>query len=327
MVGVRARRLAAALLAAAAVLGAGAACGIADAGESTVAGKDSLVIGVNGDQPGLGERQGDGSFAGFDVDVAKEIARRLGVPAANVTFRRVTSATREKVIQDGDVDLVVASYSVTPERKVDVSFAGPYYVAHQDILVRKSDAGEIRSIHDLKGRRLCRVAGSVSFPRVHDEQGVAALPVDADGYAGCLSELTGGRLDAVSTDDLILAGPRGEGVRERPRDHGGQRAVHRRAVRRRHTQGRRGRLRGGQQGHHRDVPGRHRAAAAEQMVPGLRAEADHDGPAIRGMRLTGDAPGNSSPTAGNGLRNDTGRAGETGRSLRSVGYVSYGRRA
>ncbi|WP_412516866.1 transporter substrate-binding domain-containing protein [Actinomadura madurae] len=206
MVGVRARRLAAALLAAAAVLAAGTACGIADAGESTVAGKDSLVIGVNGDQPGLGERQGDGSFAGFDVDVAKEIARRLGVPAANVTFRRVTSATREKVIQDGDVDLVVASYSVTPERKVDVSFAGPYYVAHQDILVRKSDAGEIRGIHDLKGRRLCRVAGSVSFPRVHDEQGVAALPVDADGYAGCLSELTGGRLDAVSTDDLILAG-------------------------------------------------------------------------------------------------------------------------
>lgn len=206
MVGVRGRRLAAAVLAAAAVLGAGTACGIADAGESTVAGKDSLVIGVNGDQPGLGERQGDGSFAGFDIDVAKEIARRLGVPAASVTFKRVTSATREKMIQDGDVDLVVASYSVTPERKVDVSFAGPYYVAHQDILVRESDADEIRSIHDLKGRRLCRVPGSVSFPRVHDEQGVAALPVEADGYAGCLTDLTGERLDAVSTDDLILAG-------------------------------------------------------------------------------------------------------------------------
>jgi ABC-type amino acid transport substrate-binding protein len=203
---VRGRRAAAALLTATAILGAGTACGVAGAGEETVDGKDSLVIGVNGDQPGLGERRGDGSFEGFDVDVAKEIARRLGVASGNVTFKRVTSATREKVIEDGDVDLVVASYSVTPERKVDVSFAGPYYVAHQDVLVREADAGRIRSIHDLKGRRLCNVTGSISFRRVHDEQGVAALPVDAGGYADCLTGLTEGRLDAVSTDDLILAG-------------------------------------------------------------------------------------------------------------------------
>jgi ABC-type amino acid transport substrate-binding protein len=206
VVAVRAGRRAAAVLAAAAVLGSGAACAIADAGVDSVAGKDALVIGVNGDQPGLGERRADGSFTGFDVDIAKEIARRLEVRAGDVAFKRVTSATREKMLQDGAVDLVVASYSVTPERKVRVSFAGPYYVAHQDILVRRSDAGRIRSIDDLKGRRLCRVPGSVSFPRVHDEQGVAALPVEASGYAGCLSELTGGRLDAVSTDDLILAG-------------------------------------------------------------------------------------------------------------------------
>ncbi|WP_243717054.1 glutamate ABC transporter substrate-binding protein [Actinomadura darangshiensis] len=196
----------AALLAAAAVFGTGTACGIADAGENSVTGKDALVIGVNADQPGLGERRGDGSYQGFDVDIATEIAVRLGVARADVTFKKVTSATREKMIQDGDVDLVVASYSVTPERKVKVAFAGPYYVAHQDILVRQSDAGKIRGIDDLKGRRLCEVPGSVSFPRVHDEQGVAALPVEADGYAGCLTDLTDGALDAVSTDDLILAG-------------------------------------------------------------------------------------------------------------------------
>ena len=206
MVEVRVRRLAAAVLAAAAVLGAGTACGIADAGEDTVAGKDALVIGVNGDQPGLGERRADGTFTGFDVDIAKEVARRMGVSPGGVTFKRVTSATREKMLQDGDVDLVVASYSITPERKVKVSFAGPYYVAHQDILVRRSEARAIRDIDGLKGRRLCRVQGSVSFPRVHDEQGVAALPVEASGYAGCLTGLTEGRLDAVSTDDLILAG-------------------------------------------------------------------------------------------------------------------------
>lgn len=200
------RRAAAALLAAVSIFAAGPACGIADAGENTVVGKDGLVIGVNADQPGLGLRHGGGAYDGFDIDIAKEIAERLGVTAGNVTFKRVTSATREKMIQDGDVDLVVASYSVTPERKVKVSFAGPYYVAHQDVLVRASDAAAIRGIADLEGRRLCKVPGSVSFPRVHDEQGIAALPVEADGYTGCLDALTAGRLDAVSTDDLILAG-------------------------------------------------------------------------------------------------------------------------
>jgi glutamate transport system substrate-binding protein len=114
------------------------------------------------------------------------------------------------MLQSGEVDLVVASYSVTPERKVKVSFAGPYYVAHQDILVRAADAGKIRSIHDLKGRRLCKVRGSVSFPRVHDEQGIAALPVEEDGYSDCLDDLVAGELDAVSTDDLILAGLAGK---------------------------------------------------------------------------------------------------------------------
>ncbi|MFI0487368.1 glutamate ABC transporter substrate-binding protein [Actinomadura sp. 9N215] len=202
----RLRRAATALVAATAVLSAGTACGIADARENSVAVKDTLVIGVNADQPGVGERTAGGSYTGFDIDIAKEIAERLGVAPANLTFKQVGYATRDKMVQDGDVDLVVASYSVTPERKVNVSFAGPYYVAHQDVLVRASDAAKIRSIHDLKGRRLCKVPGSVSFPRVHDEQGVAALPVEADGYAQCLTDLTSGGLDAVSTDDLILAG-------------------------------------------------------------------------------------------------------------------------
>ncbi|WP_396445935.1 glutamate ABC transporter substrate-binding protein [Actinomadura sp.] len=205
MVEVRARRVRAAVAAAVAVLGAGAACGIAGAEAGSVAGKDRLVIGVNGDQPGVGER-GGGGYAGFDIDIAREIARRLGVTGPDVAFKRVRSATREEMLQNGDVDLVVASYSVTPERKVKVSFAGPYYVAHQDILVRAADARKILSIHDLAGRRLCKVRGSVSFPRIHDEQGIAALPVEEDGYSACLTDLVERRLDAVSTDDLILAG-------------------------------------------------------------------------------------------------------------------------
>ncbi|GAA2161116.1 glutamate ABC transporter substrate-binding protein [Actinomadura napierensis] len=211
----RARRAAAALLAAGTALSA-AACGIADAGESSVAHKGDLTIGVNTDQPGVGSRAG-GTYAGFDVDIAKEVARRLGVTGSHVRFAPVTSKTREALIKDGKVDLVVASYSITPERKLDVAFAGPYYVAHQDVLVRASDASAVKNVHGLTGKRLCRVSGSVSFPRVHDEMGVAARPADVgerEGYAACLDGLTAGRLDAVSTDDLILAGLAAQAARQ-----------------------------------------------------------------------------------------------------------------
>ncbi|MEV5828336.1 glutamate ABC transporter substrate-binding protein [Spirillospora sp. NPDC052242] len=205
----RARRAGAALLGAAALL-ATAACGVGSADAESVAAAEELVIGVNRDQPGVGLRVADGdsydAFQGFDIRVAKEIARNLGVNAANVRFREVTSDNREELLADGEVDLVVASYSITPDRKRDVLFAGPYYVAHQDLMVRAADATAIRSIHDLANKKVCRVDGSTSFPRIREEQGVLADPFDAGGYGECLELLVQGRLDAVSTDDLILAG-------------------------------------------------------------------------------------------------------------------------
>ncbi len=94
----------------------GTACSIAEADDGSVVGKDRLVIGVNADQPGVGERKGD-RYEGFDIDIAKEIAGRLGVTGSDVTFKRVYSATREKMLQNGEVDLVVASYSVTPNAR------------------------------------------------------------------------------------------------------------------------------------------------------------------------------------------------------------------
>lgn len=167
--------------------------------------RDTLVVGVKDDQPGLSQRTGDGSFAGFDVDVATYVAGRLGVAPKDLTFRPLSSDEREEALRGGTVDMVVGTYSITPERKDKVTFAGPYYVAHQDILVRQGDR-TVRNVRDLHHKKLCKVAGSNSWRRVTEERKVAATLVPAGSYADCVKALAAGRLDAVSTDDLILAG-------------------------------------------------------------------------------------------------------------------------
>jgi glutamate transport system substrate-binding protein len=180
-----------------------AAC--SSGGPTSVAGKQTLRIGVKTDQPGLGLRLADGRFAGFDVDVARYVAAKLGVQPDHITFVPVTSATRETVLENGSVDMVVATYSITPERGTKVTFAGPYYVAHQDTMVRAGETA-IRTVHDLKGKRLCAAAGSNSWKRVTQELGIAATLVAAPSYSACVAMLLAGKVDAVSTDGLILAG-------------------------------------------------------------------------------------------------------------------------
>jgi glutamate transport system substrate-binding protein len=203
-----------AIVAALAVTAGLTACAQASGSGSSVSGADSLVIGVAKDQPGLGFRSG-GTFKGFDIDVATYVAGKLGVDPDHITFKAITSGEREDALREGKVDLVVASYSITAERKTKVGFGGPYYVAHQDTLVRRSD-GAVKNVRDLAGRRLCQVSGSVSWKRVTEERKVPADLVPAPSYGQCLTMLSGGQVDAISTDDLILAGfaaQRGPSVR------------------------------------------------------------------------------------------------------------------
>ena len=174
-------------------------------GPPSIVGKQSLRIGVKADQPGLGLRLPDGRFTGFDVDVARYVAAKLGVRPDHITFVPVTSATRETALENGSVDMVFATYSITPERETKVTFGGPYYVAHQDTMVRRGDTA-IRNVHDLKGKRLCAVAGSNSWKRVTQELNIAATLVPATSYSDCVAMLLDRRVDALSTDDLILAG-------------------------------------------------------------------------------------------------------------------------
>ncbi|GAA1080885.1 glutamate ABC transporter substrate-binding protein [Nocardiopsis composta] len=182
-----------------------AGCSAVFAGTSTLLGKDSLVVGVKADQPGLGLETSEGRFEGFDVDVALYIADHLGVAEQDVEFTGVTSAQREEVITGGEVDMVVATYSITEQRKTEVNFAGPYYVAHQDILV-SADEKDVDDVRDLEGMTLCQGEGSNSANRITEEKGIAAELEEEPAYGDCVDRLADGTVDAISTDDLILAG-------------------------------------------------------------------------------------------------------------------------
>lgn len=171
----------------------------------SVTGRDELVIGVDDGLPGLSARTGDGPLEGFEIDVASYVAGRLGVAPADVTFRPLRSALPEDGLRDGTVDMVVSTRPITAERKERVTFAGPYYLAHQDILVRQGDRS-IGNVRDLRGKRICKVTGSDSWQVVTGEREVAATPVPIASYRGCAAALAAGRVDAATTDDLVLAG-------------------------------------------------------------------------------------------------------------------------
>lgn len=191
----------AATLGAIALAGSLAACGGGD--DATEGGGDKIKIGIKQDQPGLGFKNADGTFSGFDVDMAEYIAKGLGFEENQIQWVEAVSANRETFLKDGTVDMILATYSITDERKAEVDFAGPYYVAGQDLLIRADD-DSIKSPEDMKGKKICSVTGSTSAQKVKDEYG--AVPQEFDSYSKCITALQGKQLDALTTDDIILAG-------------------------------------------------------------------------------------------------------------------------
>jgi glutamate transport system substrate-binding protein len=186
-----------------------AACGSdagdtgSDASSSGDAAASGLKVGIKFDQPGLGLKKGT-EYTGFDVDVAKYVAKELGTEAADITWVQAPSAQRETLIETGQVDMVVATYSITDARKEKVSFAGPYFIAGQDLLVRADDTS-ITGPDTLDGKKLCSVTGSTSAQKVKDTYPAVQLQEFAT-YSECLPALANGGVDALTTDDTILAG-------------------------------------------------------------------------------------------------------------------------
>ncbi|MFG1951336.1 glutamate ABC transporter substrate-binding protein [Micromonospora sp. NPDC048830] len=178
--------------------GSSGAKGIVGKAES----QKKLVIGVKADQPGLGLQTGS-QYEGFDVEIAKIIAKGLGVDAGNIEWKTTVSSNREPFIQQGTVDLVVATYTINDERKQKVNFAGPYYIAGQDLLVKADST--LAGPEGLDGKTVCSVTGSTPAKRIQADYPKAKLQ-QFDSYSKCLPLLENGQVDAVTTDDIILAG-------------------------------------------------------------------------------------------------------------------------
>ncbi|MBD9731510.1 MULTISPECIES: glutamate ABC transporter substrate-binding protein [unclassified Streptomyces] len=175
-----------------------------DSGSSSSGGGGKIKIGIKYDQPGLGLKEPDGSFSGFDVDVATYVAKELGYEPDQIEWVETKSADRENALSRGDVKLIAATYSITDERKEKVDFAGPYLLAHQDLLI-KSDS-DISEATDLNDKKLCSVTGSTSAQNVKKDFAPKAQLSNRGGYSECLSALQNGQVDALTTDDSILAG-------------------------------------------------------------------------------------------------------------------------
>lgn len=166
-----------------------------------------VVIGVKEDQPGLGYKDPTtGKYSGFDIEIARLVAAKLGFDEDKIEFKTVQSAGREAAITNGDVDYYVGTYTINDKRKALISFAGPYFVAGQDLLVRKDDTS-ITGKDTLKGKKVCSVTGSTPIQRVRDEQLTEPENiVEFQGYSQCVDKLLTKEVDAVTTDDAILKG-------------------------------------------------------------------------------------------------------------------------
>ena len=165
----------------------------------------TINVGVKYDQPGLGFKDAASDIpTGFDVEMAKVLVASLGIDpndTEKVKYVETISDNREPFLEDGTVDLVLASYSITDERRAVVGQAGPYLVTGQQLLVAADS--DIESVADVKGEEVCSVTGSTSLDNIEAE---GAKPVGFDTYSECVEKVLDGTVSAMSTDGTILAG-------------------------------------------------------------------------------------------------------------------------
>jgi polar amino acid transport system substrate-binding protein len=169
-----------------------------------IAERGSLIAGVDQDTYLFGFRNpATGQLEGFDIDIAREIARAIFGDPNRINLRVLTPNQRQSALQHNDVDVVVRTYSITCARKKDVDFSTVYFNAHQRVLTVKGSG--IESFQALSGKRVCAVSGTTSLARLYDLNPPPTV-LGAATWTDCLLMLQQGQVDAISTDDVVLRG-------------------------------------------------------------------------------------------------------------------------
>jgi len=163
----------------------------------------TITIGTKFDQPGLGFKSATADTpVGFDVEMAKVVAGQLGIAEEDIVWEETISDNREPFLIEGKVDIVLATYSITAERRAEVGQAGPYYVTGQQLLV--AEDSDIAEPEDVSGQEVCSVTGSTSIDTIEKEFDATARGFGT--YSECVQQVLNGSFDAMTTDGAILLG-------------------------------------------------------------------------------------------------------------------------
>ena len=164
--------------------------------------KGEITIGVKFDVPPFGVKNPQsGEVEGFDVEMGKAVAAKLGVEPK---FIEAISDNRIPFLEDGTADLILSTMTINEERVGQIDFSDPYFVAKGRILVKK-DNTEITGVDTLGGKSVCTALGSTYEATLKKQAPDAKLKL-VDSYSECLESLQNGSVDAISTDDVILTG-------------------------------------------------------------------------------------------------------------------------
>ncbi|BCP61440.1 glutamine ABC transporter substrate-binding protein [Streptococcus parasuis] len=164
-----------------------------------------LRVGVKQDVPNFGYKNPDtDKFEGMEIDIARKVADELGV---DIEFTPVTAQTRGPLLDNGQVDLVIATFTITDERKLLYNFTTPYYTDAVGFLVNK-DSG-IKTFTDLNGKTIGVAQGSITrtlISELADKYGISVNFAELGSYPELSVSLRAHRTDAFSVDQSILSG-------------------------------------------------------------------------------------------------------------------------
>jgi len=167
--------------------------------------KDKIVIGVKHDTRLFGlKNPSTGEVEGFDIDISKAITKEILGDENKVEFKEVTSKTRIPMLNKGDIDAIIATMTISEERKKEVDFSDVYFLAGQSLLVKKGST--IKGLEDLTaGTKVLAVKGSTSAINIR-EKAPDTTVLEFENYSEAFTALKSGQGDALTTDDSILYG-------------------------------------------------------------------------------------------------------------------------